>query len=99
MKEKEESAFYKLGEALYLLYFTCGSIIAITNIIRGHVPHPMNFIIVVLGILLILIGKVSDIKSSGRFSLGTKGMSQMTANFYRVGCWISFVGLLLTFVK
>ncbi len=99
MKEREESAFYKLGEALYFLYFTIGLIIAVTNIIRGHVPHPMNFVIVVLGILLLLIGKLSDIKSSRRFSLGTKGMSQLTANFYRVGCWISFIGLLLTFVK
>ena len=96
----KENQLLWIGEAiLAVLLIIIASAVAIANIIRGRVPHPQAFLIVVTGLILFAIAKTSDIRANKRFTCGTRSMSQMMANMFRLGYWLMFVGCLLTFVR
>jgi len=95
----KENRILWIGEAVFVILIILGSIIiAVRNMIRGQVVNPMASLIILLGVFLFCIAKISVIKSNGLFTRGTKNMSQAMANLYRIGYWMMFVGFLLAFV-
>jgi hypothetical protein len=57
-----------------------------------------DLVIVLIGFLLFLVGKLSVILHKQRISFGTRLMSERMANCYRLGYWLMAVGVLITFV-
>ncbi len=87
-----------IGNGAFVILCILGLfIIAVRNMIRGHVNHPMSSLIILLGLSLFSVAKASVIKREGLFSFGTKNMNQAMANLYRIGNFLMFVGFLFTF--
>ena len=68
------------------------------NIAQGEVPHPAAFFVVIVGIVLFLVAKISVISRKKRVSFGPSHMTENMANAYRVGYWLMVVGILFTFL-
>jgi uncharacterized protein YjeT (DUF2065 family) len=94
MKENE---FSPVGKAASLALVAFLLVAAAVNIARHEVPHPMAFVIVALGFVLFLAGKLSVVLRKKWVSFGTGLMSENMANLYRVGYWLMLVGVLATF--
>jgi hypothetical protein len=94
MRENELSLFSKVGITVLV---ALGFLAAIWNVANGSVAHPRAFWIVLAGLVLFLIGKVSVIARGRWVSFGTWPMSENMANVYRLGYWLMAVGILVTF--
>lgn len=95
MKENELSFFGKISTVVLLIFLFCS---AVVNIWRQHVPHPYAFVIVIIGLILFGIAKVSNIRKGKIISFGISNMTESMANCYRIGYWLMVVGVLFTFV-
>ena len=94
MRENELSLFSKVGITILV---TLGFLAATLNIVKGSVAHPRAFWIVLAGLVLFIIGKMSVIARGRWVSFGTWPMSESMANVYRLGYWLMAVGILVTF--
>ena len=94
MRENELSLFSKVGITILV---ALGFLAAVMNIANGRVPHPRAFWVVLAGLALFLIGKMSVIAQGRWVSFGTWPMSESMANVYRLGYWLMAVGILVTF--
>jgi hypothetical protein len=94
MRENELGPLGKVGITVLVAAW---SLAAVANIVGRRVAHPQAFWIVVAGLLLFLVGKVSVIARGRWMSFGSWPMSEGMANAYRVGYWLMAVGILFTF--
>ncbi len=95
----KENKILWLGETVLVIFLLIVlSAVAVANVMRGNVPHPRMFLVVVTGFLFFVIAKASVFRQGNVFSVGTKHMSTTMANLYRLGYWLMFVGCLFTFV-
>src|SRR5713101_7110558 len=92
------SEFSPVGKASSWVLVAFLIVAAVINITRGEVPHPWSFVIVFVGFILFLVGKLSVILYRERISLGTRLMTTRMANIYRLGYWLMAVGVLATFL-
>ncbi len=95
---KENKILWFSEAALIIFFLIILSAVAVANIIRGNVPHPRMFVVVITGFLFFVIAKASVLRKGNVFSIGTRDMSTTMANLYRVGYWLMFVGCLFTFI-
>ena len=93
-KENEFSWFSK-GAVYVVLILACIS--TVINIYQGLVVEPESFVLVLFGFLLFSGAKLSVIISGRLVSFGTKSMSNIEANVYRLGYWFMVVGIIFTF--
>lgn len=98
MKMMQENTFSPFGKFATIILFALLCVIAIGNIIKGHVPTPYAFYIVIAGFCLFASAKIVNMKKGKLLSFGTKNMSENVANTYRVGYWLMIAGLIITFV-
>jgi hypothetical protein len=82
---KENKILWLSDIALVIFIVIVLSAVAVINIIRGNAPHPGRFPIVAIGFVFFVIAKASVFKKGNLFSIGTKDMSTMMANLYRLG--------------
>jgi len=94
MRENEMGPVGKIATAVLLALV---AVSALVNIMRGHVPHPLAFIVVLVGFALFLIAKLSVVARKKWVSFGSGLMGSGMANLYRVGYWLMVVGVLVTF--
>ena len=93
-----ENEFSLLGKSAFVLLIGWIAVDATINIARGEVQHPAAFFVVLVGLGLFLVAKLSVISRKQRFSFGTSRMTENMANAYRVGYWLMVVGILFTFL-
>jgi len=96
MKENEFSPIGKISTIILVVILGSS---AVFNIFRQSVPHPYAFLVVLIGFILFLAAKISNLKKKKLISFGTKEMSEKMSNLYRVGYWLMVVGLMLTFIE
>jgi glucan phosphoethanolaminetransferase (alkaline phosphatase superfamily) len=94
MRENELSLFSKSAIGLLVLWMALD---AAVNIVNGEVRHPGAFVVVLVGVALFSVAKVSVIRRGTRISFGTSRMTENMANTYRIGYWLMIVGILVTF--
>jgi hypothetical protein len=94
-RENELSLF---GKSAIVVSVALMAVSAAVNLARGDVRHPVAFFIVLVGLVLFLVAKLSVISRRKWFSLGTSQMTENMANAYRVGYWLMVVGILFTFL-
>jgi len=92
------SEFGPIGNAVSWILVALLFAVAIVNITRGEVRQPWAFVIVLLGVVLFLVAKLSVILHQQRISFGTRLMTTRIANTYRLGYWLMIFGTLATFV-
>ena len=95
MKENELSRVGKFATVLIIIFAV---ISAISNIYHGHVKKPVAFWVVLLGLLLFTVAKLSVIRRKKMISFGSSLMTENMANVYRLGYWLIVVGILFTFL-
>ena len=93
MKENEFAILGKFSATVLIVIIALSALI---NILRGHVPHPEAFGLVILGFVLFLLAKLSVMRKT-LVSFGTGLMTENMANVYRLGYWLMALGLLCTF--
>jgi hypothetical protein len=96
MRENQLTSFTKVALVVVFIFAVIG---ATVNILHQRAMHPTAFLIALGGFALFATAKMSSIKRGHLVSLGTKGMSPLMANFYRLGYWLIVVGCLLTFLN
>jgi hypothetical protein len=98
MKEHQPGIISKVFGWVFITALGIG---AILNIVHSNfqVNHPKAFLVVLVGLILFAIGKLSVILKKKKISFGTKLMTEDMANLYRLGYWIMIVGLLAIFVS
>ena len=95
LRENELSLFGKSAIVLLVAWIAFG---ATVNIARSEVRHPAAFFVVIVGIVLFLVAKISVISRKKRVSFGPSHMTENMANAYRVGYRLMVVGILFTFL-
>jgi hypothetical protein len=93
-----ESEFTLLSKILVVLLFVFAAGLAMFNIWRGEVRHPIAFVVTLLGLLLFVMAKLSVIRGKALITFGSWAMTPDSANLYRLGYWLMIVGTLLTFL-
>jgi hypothetical protein len=93
-RENEFSGFSK-GTIYTVLVFAFIS--AVVNLYQGTAVTPEAFTLIIIGFVLFFAAKLAIILSSNLVSFGTKAMSTLGANIYRLGYWFMTVGFLFTF--
>ena len=94
----KENRFSILSKVLIIIFIFTALGPAFLNILRGVVVTPNAFVVVIFGLFLFLIAKISVISKGNLISFGTKKMSNTQANIYRLGYWFMAVSILFTFL-
>ncbi|RPI21467.1 MAG: hypothetical protein EHM61_24690 [Acidobacteria bacterium] len=71
---------------------------AVDNLVALRVKFPIAFLLVVPGFALLAFAKASLYRAGIWISFGDREMSAKMSNLYRVGYYLIFWGVLLTFL-
>ena len=93
-----ENEFSIFGKASIYILLVLIALASTSNIFHGIVPNPYLSAITLVGFLMFFVAKASVISKGIKFSFGTRNMTNLMANLYRLGYWLMFVGIVLTFL-
>jgi hypothetical protein len=86
-----------VGKVLVSLVVVAVSVGAAIRLGRGEVRHPELLWIVALGLIVFLVAKLSVILRGKWISFGSRLMTGVMGNTYRIGYWLMIVGIVFMF--
>ncbi len=92
-----ENDFSGFSKGTIYLVLVLAFISAFVNIYQGIAVTPEAFTLIIIGFVLFFAAKLPVILSGDFISFGTKAMSNLGANIYRLRYWFMTVGFLFTF--
>ena len=94
-----ENVLSRPTRIMVLLFLTLTVVLpAAQNLVALRARLPLAYLLVIPGFALLLVAKTSLFRAGTWISFGDGKMSQSMSNFYRVGYYLIFWGVLLTFL-